>query len=279
MTKKEKKYYFMEDDRENHRLASKVDPAKFVEKYLKQYLYEGIRTLDIGSGPGVISSAIGKEIPYSKTAALDISSSRTAEADKNMSATESSAVVQGDANFLPFDSNQFDFVFARFLLEYIHKPQKVVSEMIRVCRPGGRIFMQDLDGQLIWLYPETAELKPHIKKAVNYLSSQTGFDPFVGRKLFNIAYSSGLKNIDVQAESYHLFPGKIDEKNYNLWKTKLDIAMPMITRALKSKARALELKNEYLDYLLREDTLMYCSLYSYGFKAIRRFTYETIKQE
>ena len=252
----------MEDDRENHRLASKVDPAKFVEKYLKPYLHEPCRILDVGSGPGVIDRAIEKSFPEANIIALDVSLRGAVAAHKNLSEINKLAVVLGDANCLPFDSNQFDFVFARFLLEYICVPEQVVSEMIRVCRPGSRVFLQDLDGQLVWLYPENAELESHIKRVINYLSSTKGFDPFVGRKLFNIAYSSGLKNIDVQAESYHLFPGKIDEKNYNLWETKLDIAMPMVTKALNSKARALELKNEYLDYLLREDTLMYSVLFT-----------------
>jgi len=38
----------------------------------------------------------------------------------------------------------------------------------------------------------------------------TGFDPFVGRKLFSMARNAGLTNIDVQAECYHLIVGEAD---------------------------------------------------------------------
>lgn len=46
---------------------------------------------------------------------------------------------QARAENLPFPKNSFDLVFSAFTLEHVIDPEKVVAEMIRVCRPGGHI--------------------------------------------------------------------------------------------------------------------------------------------
>ncbi|CAN2042055.1 Methyltransferase domain-containing protein [Candidatus Magnetomoraceae bacterium gMMP-15] len=258
----DKKKYIMEDPDESHRLASKVNPDKFVKRYLKDYLNEASDVLDVGSGPGVIVRSIGEAFPDLCITALDISHQRIREARKNIKGMNNLFAQVGDANFLPFNANSFDLVFARFLLEYLSKPEQAVSEMLRVCRPGGRIFLQDLDGQLVWHYPEDEMLMLNVNKVMKYLNLKTGFDPFIGRKLYSFLHSQGLNKIDVKAESYHLYPGKIDDKNYNLWKLKLDIATPGISAALGSEMTAINWKKAFLDYLLREDTLTYSVVFS-----------------
>lgn len=40
---------------------------------------------------------------------------------------------------LPFEDNQFDYVFAASLLNTLSQPQLALSEMMRVCKPGGKI--------------------------------------------------------------------------------------------------------------------------------------------
>jgi len=262
MTRDDKKYYFMEDERENERLASKVDPDQFVEKYLKPYLYDGISVLDVGSGPGVIAEAIGKSCSCHNIVALDIVSGRALAAKQNMHNNPVSSAIQGDANFLPFHSNSFDFVMARFLIEYISNPEVAITEMMRVCKPGGRIFLQDLDGQILWHYPEDKKLQSHIERILDYLKSYNGFDPFSGRKLYHYAFLAGLSNIDAKAESYHFFPGKIDKKNYELWEMKFDNAMDSAMNILGNRNKVLELKKLFLDYLLRDDTLTYSVIFT-----------------
>ena len=44
-----------------------------------------------------------------------------------------------DAEALPFDSNHFDVVLSTFGVMFTPDQQKAASELLRVCRPGGRI--------------------------------------------------------------------------------------------------------------------------------------------
>jgi ubiquinone/menaquinone biosynthesis C-methylase UbiE len=162
----------------------------------------------------------------------------------------------GDASAIPFPDDSFDLVYCRFLLEYLAQRDEAVREMVRVCRPGGQVLLQDLDGQLLWHFPEDAELQQQLDLVLSGLA-KTGFDPFIGRKLFSIARAAGLEKIEVSAESYHLFAGSIDEHNEQLWEAKLDIAVPAAEKILGSHLAAMKLKDRFLDYLRDSATLTY----------------------
>jgi len=119
----------------------------------------------------------------------------------------------GSALALPFEANSFDLVFSRFLMEYLPDKPLAVQEMARVCRPEGEILLQDLDGQLVWHFPEDRDLQDTTEKVLHYLAG-TGFDPFVGRKLFSLCRGAKLTDIQVQVDPYHLYAGTIDETHF-----------------------------------------------------------------
>jgi len=50
-------------------------------------------------------------------------------------------VERATAIDLPFDADSFDIVYAPYLVSVVPDPVRVVQEMRRVCRPGGRIIV------------------------------------------------------------------------------------------------------------------------------------------
>jgi len=72
--------------------------------------------------------------------------------------------VCGDAQSMEFQSNSFDLVYCRMLLQYLKEKERAVSEMARVCKPGGTVLLQDLDGQLLWHYPKTPRYSERLKR-------------------------------------------------------------------------------------------------------------------
>ncbi|MEU8797825.1 methyltransferase domain-containing protein [Spirillospora sp. NPDC048819] len=52
--------------------------------------------------------------------------------------------IKADATALPYRDNAFSLVTARFSLYNLGDPDPVLRELLRVCRPGGRVIIADL---------------------------------------------------------------------------------------------------------------------------------------
>lgn len=253
--------YIMEDPREAMRLELKVDPYAWVQKYLAHLIRGRAEVLSVGCGPGVILRQVCALNDSVRATGLDISAERVQEAKERNRENAQADFVQGDAQRMDFASNSFDLVYSRMLMEYLKDKEGALKEMVRVCKPGGTVLLQDLDGQLLWHYPEDAVVQGTVEKVVRALSS-TGFDPFVGRKLFSFAHGAGLKNIDVQVECYHLIAGQIEPAIREQWELKLEIAAPQLARLLGSEREAREQSRRFLEYLCRPDTLTYSTVFT-----------------
>jgi ubiquinone/menaquinone biosynthesis C-methylase UbiE len=246
--------YFMEDPREAKRLGRKVDADRWVAQYLAPWLPTTGKVLEVGCGPGSLAIAAGVRMPTVEVMGLDLNPDRFSQSLAGL--PPNVKLEQAEAGHLPFPADTYDLVYSRFLLEYLPGRQGAVREMVRVCRPGGRVLLQDLDGQLLWHHPEDAKLQSGIAQIISGLE-KLGFDPFAGRKLFSLLNSFRMKDVRVAAESYHLYAGAIDPGNLELWETKLDIVLPAAAKILGSETAARALKRRFLEYLRRDDTLTY----------------------
>ena len=253
--------YFMDDPREATRLADKVNSHQWVEQYLSQYISKTLAVLEVGCGPGMLVAELAGRYSELEIIGMDASPDRIAHAERQLVGLKNATAILGKAESLAFESSRFDLTYCRFLFQYLPNPLLALQEMVRVTRPGGRVFLQDLDGQLLWHYPPDEAFQSSLEKVVDALAT-SGFDPFVGRKLFHLAYTAGLEEIQVQVEPYHLYAGKIDEHNYRLWELKLDIAIPAAAKALGRQEAAQKLKAQFLEYLLREDSLTYSTIFT-----------------
>lgn len=261
MTATSAKPYIMEDPREAMRLELKVDPRSWVDKYLAQHLQPDASVLSVGCGPGVILQAACAKDSSIHGTGLDVSATRVEQATQKHSSNPRLNFVLGNAHDIPLPSNKFDLVYSRMLFEYLADKERAAAEIVRVCRPGGTVLIQDLDGQLLWNYPEDADLQRCLEAVMAGLA-RTGFDPFVGRKLFTLAHNAGLANIHVQVECYHLIAGEVDPNTLKQWELKMEIAVPQIARILGSESAAKEQARRFIEYLRRPDTLTYSNVFT-----------------
>lgn len=250
--------YIMEDGREAGRLSRKVDPASWVDKYYSTYLDTAGTVLDVGCGPGTLAAEIARRYGQAHVVGVDLSEDRLAYARRAHAVANLSFEV-ADSYRLPIADNRFDLVYSRLMLEYLQEPGRAVAEMARVCRPGGRVILQDLDGQLAWHYP-IPPFAGELQRVLDALS-ETGHDVFVGRKLFYFAKCAGLQDIAVSVEPYHLYAGPIAQKEFEEWQLKLEIARPQIEK-IHGPDQASVLHTQFLEYLKAEDTLTYSVLFT-----------------
>jgi len=101
------------------------------------------------------------------------------------------AGARATADHLPFAGGSFDLVYSRFLLQYLADPASALTEMRRVARPGGTVVLQDLDSQLVNNYPPDEVLEGLMGEFL--AASKGSLDVFIGRKLYSLATTAGLK--------------------------------------------------------------------------------------
>ncbi len=251
-------HYLMEDPREASRLADKVDSARWVEHYLGTLLADNAepgvppdaRVLDVGCGPAVLLNEVGRRRPDVRCVGVDVSLQRLSGIEPIRSLT----LAAGDANRLPFAEASFDLIYTRMVLQYLNNPSAAVAEMVRACRPGGSVLLQDLDGQLVTHYPPDPELDEELQAVLKSLRA-TGFNPNVGRALYHYAYMAGLSNLKVQVEGYHVIAGNISAELRRQWALKIAIARPAIVAALPDRSEAFI--DRFMSFLDRPDTFTF----------------------
>ena len=96
------------------------------------------RILDIGCGTGKMLRSIKGD--YEKYG-LDIDKRMIEHARKQDNGTEYEI---GDSNNLPYETGHFDLVMCHSLLHHLKDPRQTISEILRVAKPQGAVFIRDL---------------------------------------------------------------------------------------------------------------------------------------
>ncbi len=107
---------------------------------ISEYLKEG-SILEVGCGNGKTLRALAKQ-DYDITA-IDVSKKALELAQKAVGENGKIRFVQGDVCSLQFEDNCFDGVVCSFVLQhlFLEERKKAISEMRRVLRPGGYLFL------------------------------------------------------------------------------------------------------------------------------------------
>lgn len=99
----------------------------------------GGEALEVGIGTGLALPLYDGRV---RVTGIDYSDEMLARARKKVAdegLTHVVALHQMDARALSFPDGTFDTVVAMFLVSVVPDPERVVSEMARVCKPGGEV--------------------------------------------------------------------------------------------------------------------------------------------
>jgi ubiquinone/menaquinone biosynthesis C-methylase UbiE len=120
----------------------------------------GARVLDVGAGTGALCRALrtAGAIPT----AVDVSSDML-----GLIGAAAAVLVVGDMCALPFSSEQFDAAVSGFAISHIDTPERALTEMRRVVRPGGQVI-----AAVFGAAPASAS-----KDAVDEVARDFGFRP------------------------------------------------------------------------------------------------------
>jgi len=100
--------------------------------------------LDVACGPGLVVCAFAKVVRSATGIDLTpvmIEKGKSLAASKNLGNTSFSV---GDVTSLPFAPKSFSIVSSRYAFHHFQEPARVLMEMVRVCKPGGRVAVMDM---------------------------------------------------------------------------------------------------------------------------------------
>ncbi len=159
----------------------------------------GERILDVGSGLGQFTRLMAQTVgPKGSVLGVEREIAQLKKARYLAAAAGENpnfSFRQGDAMSLPLDPPEwgsFDLVHTRFLLEHVPAPGKVVAQMARAVRPGGRVVLADDDHALFTPYPSPAGFQD-IWQAYCRSYDRIGCDAFIGRRLTTLLHQAGLQ--------------------------------------------------------------------------------------
>ena len=147
--------------------------------------------LEVGCGLGILTGELGARFPHCTFYALEYSAEQMAYLKAYQANVR---YLRGDAHQLPFENGRLDLVYCRYVLEHVADAGRVVQEMSRVLRCGGRVCAQENNALVSVFDPECPRFD-HLWRQYVVLQARFGGDPQVGRKLHALFKAAGLRDI------------------------------------------------------------------------------------
>jgi ubiquinone/menaquinone biosynthesis C-methylase UbiE len=100
--------------------------------------------LDVACGPGVLACAFARVAHHVTGIDLTPAMIEQAKACQQSHRLANTTWRIGDVHPLPFPDTSFSLVFTRYSFHHFLDPKAVLTEMVRVCSPGGRVVVVDV---------------------------------------------------------------------------------------------------------------------------------------
>ena len=218
--------YLMENDEEALRLEIKTDIEAVRDEARWCGLKPGMRVLDAGCGPGLVTSILHEFIkPNGFILGVDYSTKRVEYANKKYANRNEIEFYLHDLRKPLKDIGTFDLIWARFVLEYNkEEAAEIVKNLQSIIRPGGLLCLLDLDYNCLTHYELSKPLESALFAIIGILETKYNFDPYIGRKLYSYLFDINCEKIESLLKAHHVFYGKVDENQIFNWTKKVEMA-------------------------------------------------------
>jgi predicted O-methyltransferase YrrM len=161
-------------------------------------LVQGMKCLDVGCGGGHVSLLMASMVgPDGKVVATDTDKEilKLAKEDAEIAKIDNVEFRQVDACLSQW-REEYDLVYARFLLSHLSEPAKCLQSMVRACRTGGVIALEDVDFIGSLCYPACAAYDRYVELYKNVVRRRGG-DANIGPRLPTMLRKAGLQTIEL----------------------------------------------------------------------------------
>lgn len=154
--------------------------------------------LDVGCGTGEITARLAGKFSQATITGVDLEEAHLARARIRCASFGSRVrFEQGDALALPFPDATFDLVVCRHLIQAVPDAARVLAEIRRVLRPGGRLHLIAEDYGMLHCHPTELDGDDFWQRIPRIYGAAIGCDLRVGRKAFTMLHDLGMTGIRV----------------------------------------------------------------------------------
>lgn len=175
---------------------SRLTAVEFV-KWLG--LESGLNWLEVGCGTGALSQAVLDRMAPETLLGID-RSSVYASAARDRLAYGKARFAVGEAQALPVRAQQCDVAISALVLNFVPQPERMIQEMLRSLRPGGRLALY------VWDYGGKMELIRYfwnaaveVDRSAETLDEARRFPLCRPQALRNLLEKEGARDVEVEA--------------------------------------------------------------------------------
>jgi ubiquinone/menaquinone biosynthesis C-methylase UbiE len=103
----------------------------------------------------------------------------------------------GDAANLFLPANGFDFVTSRLSLQVFDRPDQILKELMRICRPGGRVYLTNEMMGHNYGYPRHESVHWTYQQTLKMFAS-LGMDMSLGPKMYSLLTDMGFEDVQME---------------------------------------------------------------------------------
>jgi SAM-dependent methyltransferase len=165
-------------------------------------LRPGLDLLDVGCGPGTITTDLARLVAPGRVVGIDRASEVLVQASAH--ASQAGVPVEfraADVYELPFPDASFEVVHVHQVLQHLIDPVRALIEMRRVLRPGGRLAARDADSASFAWAPRNPLLDRWLELYCA-VARRNAAEPDGGRFLKGWALAAGFREVTTTSSTW-----------------------------------------------------------------------------
>jgi SAM-dependent methyltransferase len=156
------------------------------------------RIIDVGCGTGEAARRLAEALPGADVTGVDLIESHLEYArTKAAHLGERIRFETGNAFALDHPDGHFDLTVCRHMLQAVPAPEKVLRELMRVTRPGGRLHLIAEDYGMIFMHPTRFGAERFWAEGPPAFGAALGTDLFIGRHMYTLLHEAGAREISL----------------------------------------------------------------------------------
>lgn len=154
--------------------------------------------LDVGCGTGEVTSRLAEHFPAAEVLGVDILAQHVEFARQRYAPlVPRLRFEQGDAFQLKLPDARFELTVCRHVMQSVPQPERVLAELVRVTRPGGRLHLLLEDYEMIHQSTSRVDLPAFWHEVVTRYGVAHNTDLAIGRRGWALCRELGLEDVTV----------------------------------------------------------------------------------